>query len=41
LTPSRLPAVSRPLRELPPAFLWAMGVSFRLDAALPQASAMS
>src|SRR5690554_5584923 len=24
LTPSRRPAVSRPLRELPPAFLWAI-----------------
>ena len=24
LTPNRLPAVSRPLREDPPAFLWAI-----------------
>src|SRR5688572_27523549 len=29
LTPSRLPAESRPLRELPPAFLCAMGGRLR------------
>jgi hypothetical protein len=33
LTPRRLPILSRPLDELPPAFLWAMFDSPRLSDA--------